>query len=137
MPWKVEKFWASRTGELSTPRVPLEARGGEHFSSQVLSFAVDAGTARRIEAVSATLKSSAADVLLAAWQALLWRLGGQTAFKIGAVFDGRQFEELQDAVGLFEKTLPIDSRFDGDFRFREVVGIRPTRWACDGLAGTV
>lgn len=62
-----------------------------------------------------------ANVLLGAWQSLLWRLSGNHTFKVGAVFDGRQFEELQSATGLFEKTLPIDSRFDGDLRFREVV----------------
>ena len=41
--------------------------------------------------------------------------------KFGAVFDGREYDELRDAVGVIEKTIPIDSRFDGDFRFREVV----------------
>ena len=115
------KFWEARAGDLPSPTLPLEQKTLEHFSPEVWSSVIGRETCQKIETVSASVKSSVADVLLAAWQSLVWRLTGQATFKIGAIFDGRQFEELQGAVGLFEKTLPVDSRFDGDFRFREVV----------------
>ena len=41
----------------------------------------------------------AADFLLACWRSLLWRLTGQSIFFIAVGFDGREYEELQDAVG--------------------------------------
>src|SRR4029077_14791113 len=55
--------------------------------------------------------------LLACWQTLLWRLTGQSDFVVSMACDGRTYEGLQEAVGLFCKALPVPSHLEGDLRF--------------------
>lgn len=51
-------------------------------------------------------------VLLAAWRILLWHLG-HTELVLGLGCDGRTYEELENAIGLFDTTLPFPSKLDG------------------------
>ena len=117
---KARDFWKSNADVVPLPPLPHELRRLASFSPQVCTFALDEETLNQLEAVAARLKASQAELLLAAWQSLLWRLTGQSTFKVGMVFDGREYDELRDAVGLITKIVPIDARFDGDFRFRDV-----------------
>lgn len=48
--------------------------------------------------------------LLACWQILLWRHTEQSDVAIATACDGRKYEELQPALGLFAKYLPLHSR---------------------------
>jgi len=76
---------------------------------QPASFAVDLNV------------DASADQFLAAWQSLLWRLTGQAQFDTSVWFNGREYDELKNAPGLIGKFLPIPARFDGEFRFSEIV----------------
>src|SRR5262249_8553290 len=58
-------------------------------------------------------------VLLACWRILIWRLTGEAL--IGVSYGGRNYEGGQDALGLFERYLPIDSRLEEDLAFAEVL----------------
>jgi amino acid adenylation domain-containing protein len=51
-------------------------------------------------------------ILLAAWRILLWHLG-QTELVLGLGCDGRTYEELENAIGLFDTTLPFSTALDG------------------------
>ncbi len=57
------------------------------------------------------------NTLLAAWFALLARLTGQPELTVGVRFDGRPYDELASAPGLFAKTLPIHAALDNDTPF--------------------
>ena len=59
--------------------------------------------------------------MFAAWQSVLWRVTGQTSFVTSRYFEGREFEELDGALGRIGKYAPMPANFDGDLRFREVV----------------
>jgi len=72
-------------------------------------------------AVEASFGGATADIFLAAWQTLLWRLTGQTYFETRVWFSGREYDELKSAPGLIGKFLPIPARFDGEFRFTDIV----------------
>ncbi len=114
------EFWARLAGLDSVLVIPNERKSAGIFLPQLFSFTVDSATLRNVESLSSALKASTAEILLAAWQSLLWRLTGQTPFSIGVVFEGREYAELQGLIGLVAKTIPIGARFDGDYRFREV-----------------
>jgi amino acid adenylation domain-containing protein len=58
-------------------------------------------------------------VLQACWQILLWRSAGEIL--IGVSYDGRNYEGLQDALGLFERYLPINCHLEEGFTFVEVL----------------
>jgi amino acid adenylation domain-containing protein len=56
----------------------------------------------------------AADLCLALWQVLLWKLTGQEAFQLGLCSTGRTYDELGDALGLFARDLPLACVLDGN-----------------------
>ncbi|HET6978712.1 MAG TPA: amino acid adenylation domain-containing protein [Pyrinomonadaceae bacterium] len=58
-----------------------------------------------------------AEQLLACWFLLCRRLSGESDIVIGTYFDGRTDEELQEALGLYEKYLPIGCQFEKDVTF--------------------
>ncbi|HYW74158.1 MAG TPA: amino acid adenylation domain-containing protein, partial [Pyrinomonadaceae bacterium] len=61
------------------------------------------------------------EFLLAGWHTLLWRLSGESSTTIGVEVDGRKFEELHGAFGLFTKYLPLPQEFEPDAPFSGVV----------------
>ncbi|MBD1865325.1 MULTISPECIES: non-ribosomal peptide synthetase [Trichocoleus] len=62
-----------------------------------------------------------ADALLTAWQVLLWRLTGQEALTLGVSLDGRNYEELEPAIGLLARTLPLSSQLRPDLTFQQAL----------------
>ena len=114
-------FWKEHAGDALPLAVPHERKTGGQFRPAGISVDVEPRTLRQIESLVDALNASSAEVLLAAWQSLLWRVTGQTSYKVGVVFDGREYEELHNAVGVIAKTIPINAQFDADFRFRELV----------------
>jgi len=65
------------------------------------------------------IEQEAADFLFACWQVLLWRLASQADFSVNYVCDGRKYEELANALGLFAKAVPVTGRFEAGMRFDE------------------
>jgi amino acid adenylation domain-containing protein len=74
----------------------------------------------RIAAIAKKYETTSATVLLSAWQTLLWRLTGEPVV-VGNVSDGRQYELLRDAFGLFARVLPVCCQLTDGLRFGEVV----------------
>jgi amino acid adenylation domain-containing protein len=116
---KGKEFWNS----LAAPEIflPHELKSNEGRVEQVITRALDSHVASGVASLAKQLNATEAEILLAAWQCVLWRLTGESSFLVGVVSDGREYDELRDAVGLIAKTLPINARFDGDYRFQDVV----------------
>ena len=91
--------------------------GTDDFKPQVFSSEWDRGTVRRIQLLAQKCEISTATFLLTCWQILLWRLAGQKELVIGVAHDGREFEELEEVLGLFEKHLPFCGRLEASSRF--------------------
>ena len=87
----------------------------------------------RIESISNAHGSSVSGFLLACWQVLLWRLCAANEIVTECLFDGRQFAELHDALGLFARYLPSRGIFGRELRFDEAVdrAIRSLQQAYD------
>ncbi|HKR15159.1 MAG TPA: amino acid adenylation domain-containing protein [Pyrinomonadaceae bacterium] len=102
-------YWRSRLAGASLPAtLPYERKTatGNGFASVTVAL-LPTGLSK--------------DLLLACWQTLLWRLSGQQNVLVGVQFDGRKYEELTDALGLFAKCLPVQQDLAGEPRFSEVV----------------
>ena len=98
-------YWA-QAAQASVPLLPREkAATGEY----------------RTGLVRIALPVASQEILLAAWQTLLWRLTGQADISIEVFFEGREYEELQGAVGLIGKNIPVTAQVQGSARFREIV----------------
>jgi amino acid adenylation domain-containing protein/non-ribosomal peptide synthase protein (TIGR01720 family)/FkbM family methyltransferase len=123
------EFWsAQRVGERPDLSLPLDAfaRGGARADlgaggPETLTLTLEPETADWLYATAERYGASVNVLLLACWQALLRRLTWQPEVVVRALFDGREFEELQEAMGLFAKYLPVTARFREDLRFHELL----------------
>ena len=118
---KGREYWTRHAESGSPLAIPNERNSTSDFSPQVLACNLDSETFRALEDSQTKLKASSAEILLTAWQSLLHRLTGRSSFPVGVNFEGRDYDELRDTVGLIAKSIPVFARFDGNFRFREVV----------------
>jgi len=115
------EFWKNYADAATNLVLPNELKEPDGFYPQTWPLVLDAASCRKVETSAIGLGASSSEILFAAWQSLLWRLSGQSRFRVGAIFNGREYEELRDFAGLIEKTIPIDSHFEAGFRFREAV----------------
>jgi amino acid adenylation domain-containing protein len=118
---EIKQSWA-KLGDPSLV-LPQEIRDSTQrsFCPKSVLLSLSAAEVRNLETVADKAGATTGNLLLSAWQAVLSRLSGQPAFAVGVFCDGREYEELQSAVGLIGKTLPIPARFEGDFGFTETL----------------
>ncbi|HEX8119531.1 MAG TPA: condensation domain-containing protein, partial [Pyrinomonadaceae bacterium] len=81
---------------------------GEELAARVERFAREAGV-------------ETADVLLAAWAALLWRLTGERDVSVEVCSDGRNYDYLRPALGCFAQYLPVHFRLGGGHSFASIL----------------
>lgn len=60
-------------------------------------------------------------LLLACWQILLRRLTGAKDLIVGVSYDGRSYEGLSEALGLFARTLPLRSSIEDTQTFADLL----------------
>jgi amino acid adenylation domain-containing protein len=118
------EFW--RKENLATiPALSLlfesEAEPSTPYAPQTFSLALNAEVVAGVNAVAARYDVTPEIFLLSCWQALLWRLTGQTEITVARLFDGRNYEELHETLGLFARHLPVRSRFAEDTRLSEIL----------------
>jgi len=58
---------------------------------------------------------------LACWLVLLWRFTQQPNMIIGKGYNGRQYQELETAIGLFAKYLPLQCSLQTDYKFSDIL----------------
>ncbi|MFY9575006.1 MAG: amino acid adenylation domain-containing protein, partial [Blastocatellia bacterium] len=119
-----EEYWQNqqlRDGRSFDFPIGIHRREGAQFKAQALPMSMSPATTAAIDLLAATNNHSAATVLLACWHTLLHRVSGQSEVIVGTAFDGRSYAELEGAVGLFVKYLPICCRFDNETGFSDVI----------------
>lgn len=90
-----------------------------------LHFTLPFGSARTAAELAAEYGATEPMVFLAAWYALLHRLGGQSDLVIGTVVAGRAAPEVAPLIGMFVNTLPLRVDVDPGARFCDLVeGVR-------------
>ena len=101
-------------------KLPLEIKATGGFNPERVAVPVAAATAARAAAFAAELGVEERAVLLAAWLALLARLGGVSEAGSGVLLDGRTHPDLADALGLFARAVPIRARAGEEQTLREL-----------------
>ncbi|HEU4407579.1 MAG TPA: amino acid adenylation domain-containing protein [Polyangiaceae bacterium] len=97
---------------------PDGGAGGDGPEAGARAIDLDGGA---LEALAGRLGASPAAALLACWQALLWRLTGRLPFALGVALDGRAYEGLDEAVGPFERHVPLAVALEPGRPFAEIV----------------
>ena len=117
-------FWRGwDAGALSPLKLGFERspEAAVRFTPRCVNIKFDATTVAALNAAARTTGTTAENFLLACWQTLLWRLTGREEIVIGREFDGRKFEELSEACGLFARWLPVRASFAQEQAFAEVL----------------
>jgi amino acid adenylation domain-containing protein len=119
------KFWRESIGDnLNLAMLPYSHEpAGSNFGFEPVSFAfaIDRVLAREIKALAQEREVSVAAYLLACWQVLFSRRSGQSSILMGVAFDGRRSQEVETALGLFARHLPIKADFEEDPAFSEAL----------------
>jgi amino acid adenylation domain-containing protein len=82
---------------------------------------LDAQLVNSLQELADREESELASVLAAAWLALLHKHTGSESIMLGEVSNKRPYEELDNSIGLFSKTLPLSARFTDTLSFTELV----------------
>jgi amino acid adenylation domain-containing protein len=103
-------YWLSQDfSSLNTLHLPFESKSDDStFSPTSFKLALAPDIANNV-------------FLLACWQILLWHLTKQPDIIIGMATNGREYEELHNALGLFAKWLPIRCQLTADLCFNDVL----------------
>ncbi|WP_414565760.1 MULTISPECIES: amino acid adenylation domain-containing protein [unclassified Anabaena] len=104
-------------------KLPGEKQSVKSRKFQPKSFAItiDAYTVAKLETLAWQYETSISVFLQTIWHIWLWRLTGQSNMIVGTAYDGRQYEELQQSLGLFTRYLPIYSHLAANLQFLEVL----------------
>jgi len=118
------EFWRSLSPS-DIPRTGLgfenEVEGAPGFQPRAVNVTIAHNLLSRLEAQAARRGASLELLLLTCWQVLLWRLTSEAGVVVGAACDGRTYEGLDEAVGLFAKYLPILFKPDADLAFGDAL----------------
>jgi amino acid adenylation domain-containing protein len=114
---KARSYWDQV--KIAAPSLPFERKASEAFAPAHVRVALPDRTIEKTRQAAANVPPST--FFLACWYTLLWRITGRQDATIGVLSDGREYDELADALGLFARRIPAPCRFDGNFRFFEVL----------------
>ncbi|HWW75576.1 MAG TPA: amino acid adenylation domain-containing protein, partial [Pyrinomonadaceae bacterium] len=117
-------YWRRQDlSSLPNLRLPFEGQGsGEPvFAPALVSARVEPEVVEKLDAFGREFDASPSVILLACWQLLLWRLTGQADVVVGVTFDGRTYEGLSEALGLFARCLPVVCHVEADDTFADFV----------------
>lgn len=91
------------------------------FDPQTLTLNIHPDLGAKIAALAQKQETTTATLLIACWQIMLSRLTGESKIIVGQAFDGRKYEELESAIGLFAKYLPLTCNLENNLQISEVI----------------
>ncbi|MBD0388288.1 MAG: AMP-binding protein, partial [Nostoc sp. C3-bin3] len=118
------EYWRKQDiAHLLDLHLPLEnqLQVNQEFQPQVVSLQINPNFTNEIKTLAQKHNTSVSVLLLACWQVLLMRLTGQSEIVIGTATNGRNYQELESALGLFAKYLPLHSHLISTSFFSEVL----------------
>lgn len=116
--WQQQKLSDLSISNLSSEKRIQKKTGLE---PKFVSINIDSHTVVNIKALAKNKTVDISILLMTCWQILLWRLTNKSEAVLAVCCDGRNYEELQPAVGLLAKYLPIYNSFLEDNIFSEIL----------------
>ena len=116
------KFWQNQDiSSAFTTKLPIErqVRENYNFQPQVITTNIQPQQGFELEKIAKNNNISLSTLLLCCWQILLWRLTGSDIVT-GTAYDGRNYEELTSALGLFALFLPVQTHLEDAMPLAEV-----------------
>ncbi|MFY9557648.1 MAG: condensation domain-containing protein, partial [Blastocatellia bacterium] len=118
------EYWRAQSQLLNAiDNLPFEKSddAASKFDPGSIAFELPRDVAQNVFSVIDRCNVSAAEFFLACWQTLLWTLTKNSDIVIGYVSNGRKYEPLKTALGLYARSVPFHTHFENDFLFSEVL----------------
>jgi amino acid adenylation domain-containing protein len=118
------KYWQQLDiSALNTCKLSFEYQLSEtrDFKPEFLSLPVKNNFLVEIDSICQQYQTSKTVLFLTTWLILLWRLTGKSKQIIGMGCDGRNYEDLVSALGLFAKYLPLVCDLAASDRFSDIL----------------
>jgi len=103
-------FWVGQPAVSQPMHLPFVAAGDATSEPERLTFTFVPEITSQLVRCADQHGLSTQALLLACWQVLLRRLSGQESFYVNCLFGGRNYDELNNAIGLFARSLPLFCR---------------------------
>lgn len=116
--WQQSIRAANLNAKLPFEKPPAAAT---EFAPQLVTAHLHEDTLKGLAALADSHGTTVEVVLLACYVVLLWRLTGESPVTVGLGANGRSDEELERAIGLLTKFLPINSQLNEDTRFVDLL----------------
>ena len=117
-------YWAKQVipsgSNLKLP-FEIEAGGNGEFAPGFLTAPFSAKLTKKAKAMAQHYGISVSAFLLGCWQVLLGRLTDQPEIVIGLTCDGRTYEGMSEAIGLFAKNVPFVGIVQQNHSFHELL----------------
>ncbi len=117
-------YWCNqKISNLLIGKLPNEQKVNRRaiFEPKVISISFDSVITTNIAAIAQKYTVDISTVFMACWQILLWRLANKSEVVLALCCDGRNYEELQPAVGLLAKYLPVSIELQDNYIFSDVL----------------
>ncbi|KOP26728.1 amino acid adenylation protein [Hapalosiphon sp. MRB220] len=118
------KYWLQQNLSIvDTVKLSYEINNSDkhQFEPKAINSLIDTDLAQKIEITAKKSNISSSIFLLTCWQVLLWRLLEKSEIIIGVGIDGRKYDELKSALGLFAKYIPLHSHLEENLSFSKVL----------------
>ncbi|MEP0770346.1 amino acid adenylation domain-containing protein [Trichocoleus sp. ST-U1] len=120
-----KEYWNQQDfSNLANLKLPLEKKLlglPANFELNSIECQIEPDLVAKITAIGQKYNASISAVLLACLKTLLWRLTRQPDIIVSTAFNGRKYEELEPALGLFAKFLPLRTHLEDSLKFSEIV----------------
>ncbi|MBD2567365.1 non-ribosomal peptide synthetase [Anabaena lutea] len=120
---KAKAYWQKqKISSLSALKLPHERQGkSEQFILDSYQLAISQELSDKIYDFAQKYDKTSDVILLACWQILIWRITRESEIVIGTATSRREYEELNDVLGLLATWLPIKTQFTPNLNFTEVL----------------
>ncbi|MDZ8257275.1 amino acid adenylation domain-containing protein [Nostoc sp. ChiQUE01b] len=118
------KYWQQQDFSAVThPKLPYEKQISENhnFQPKLVNSIIAPELIANIEILADKYNTSASIFYLTCWVVLFQRLSGQSEMIVATGVDGRKYEELKGALGLFAKYLPLHCHLEDKLRFSQIL----------------
>ena len=107
----------------TTLALPYEQRTDRNSesASEVVRVTLNRSHVDKLCAHSGSEPVALSTALLALWKVLVFRMTGRDAFVLGVGCDGRTYDELAGAMGLFSRDLPMQCRLRAEQTLGDVI----------------
>jgi amino acid adenylation domain-containing protein len=119
---KQKAFWKQRQAQSNpAPALPLERRNTDGPGAyEAITLDLDYHLVNRLNELAGESDSGLSDLLFVVWQSLISRLSGRSDFTIYKSCEARKVEDLRDALGPYDRYLPVQCRLESDLFERQL-----------------